>query len=441
MTRSSVKKIFIVLFIIILIGIAVLSFLFFKSGFYNNLLNRQNEGTKNEPSDEIKTAIKGKLFNTAEGLTVLDIKGTESEMGYAHGFLLGHKIKYMVEYTVWLSKSLDNYNSLHDNIVPNYLLRSSGNYKDELKAILQGAVASGADMYVESLGRNWDITDLWVINTIPDWAGAGCSGVGLWGSCTENGQTLIGRNLDFFVDPNGYLNQLYVMIIFRGNNNRYDIVSFALPGYIGIISGFNTKGVWVQIDMSNGGVIDKKQRNGICLANRRFLESNDGTDIESRSQNFYLEQNLFSSMLLMIGSNNTSDNSSPVFVLEIRDDSVGFRGETNPSDDYVILTNHERVNQSPIECDRYSRYVSELNEYKAMGDKKIDCDELLLSQQHNGHRFTINAIQFYPSSLTFRIGFSRTKALKDGELWSDDDIAGGPWDKLLETWFSWDMFK
>ena len=430
---SKVKKILIIIVILLLTVMAIVFPIILRSeAYFNWQLNQHGKYLSiNFLSDSV-IHNNSRLYNY-EGLTILDMSGTEAEMGYSHGYLLGNYIKYSVEYTLTIIGNLSGYNEMHDNILPYYLLRNSTYYSEEIGAIYEGAMDSGADLYVEVLGRNWDVMDLWMLNTIQDWYQVACSGVGVWGNSSNTGKTIIGRDLDFYYDRHGYITQLYTIMIFRGNESRYDIVSFSLPGIIGIISGFNSEGVWMHMNSSNGDMTKEHNRTGISLAIRRFLEREDGTEIASRSQNYFLEQNIAHSVLLMVGSKSAD---SPVFVLEVRDSVVGYRGEVNSSDDYVILTNHEMVNKEPQYCYRYSRYLSDINEYLTTGDQLIDNNELLLSQQHCGQNGTINAIQFCPIDLTFRIGYSRIVNVPFGKKWSDDDLVQGPYDPLLEKWFS-----
>ena len=173
---------------------------------------------------------------------------------------------------------------------------------------------------------------------------------------------------------------------------------------------------------------------------RNLLEQENGTDITNRAQTYMLDQNLVPSVLLLVGCNETID--SPVFVLECRDDMVGVRGEANSEDDFVILTNHERVNQEPEECYRSNTILSDFHSYLTTGDNKIGPEEILLSQQHTGAWASLLVVQFYPHNLTFRVGYSHMNpAFKEGKIWNTSNVIGGPWDPLLNKWFSYPSFN
>ncbi len=446
-TKQKKIKRFILLFVLITLILSA-SFVFYRYGgyWYNYYIKTQGKymdvGLPTTPQNHPN----GLLYRTEEGLMVLDLNGTESEMGFAHGFLLGDVIKYSIEYNLAIIQSVSRYEEFHNDIIPSYLVRNSTYYSEEIEGIFAGAVAAGADRYVPSLQREWDVIDLWMLNTIQDYYQVACSGIGVWGSSSASGQTFIGRNLDFVIDENAYVTQLYIIMIFRGNSTpgsyfKYDIMSFSMPGIIGVISGFNSKGVWMHVDSSNGGMTSEADRTGVCLAIRRFLEKENGTDIVIRSQEYFLKQNIAHSVLLLVGSNNTiEENINPVFILEVRDDIVGYRGATNPSDNFVVVTNHERVNNEPVNCHRYERYINDFAEYRTTGDNKIDSDELLRSQRRCGYEATINAIQFFPSNLTFRIGYTKMNNVEFGKSWSMSDLIAGPRDPLLQTWFYWENF-
>ncbi|MFA6866257.1 MAG: hypothetical protein WCR54_01940 [Clostridia bacterium] len=446
MTKAKKRNIFIIVIILILIIVISTVVVYLNSEtYFNKNLGKPSTYLEVKFDTLPQNQSHGSLYRTDDGLLVLDMNGTEAEMGYSHGYLLGNQIKYTVEYALTISESLSVYNDMHDNVLPKYLLMNEFCYCNEIQAIMQGAIDSGANLYVESLKRNWDIMDLWMINTVQDWYQLACSGIGVWGEASTNGKTFIGRNLDFFLDRHGYVTQLYTIMIFRGNSTqgddfRNDIVSFSFPGIISVISGFNSKGVWMHVDSSNGDMTGKIERTGICLSIRRFLEKEDGVDIDTRSQEFFLQQNIANSVLVMVGSNNKL-LESPVFVLEVRDSVVGYRGETNKEDDFVIMTNHERVNQEKVEGTRYPTLIKDFNEYKTTDDLKIDADELLLSQSHCGHCGTINAIQFYPEDLSFRVGYSKVNTISYGKKWSHNDIELSFEDAYNRDWITWDNLK
>ena len=185
--------------------------------------------------------------------------------------------------------------------------------KARFTTLYQAVLDSGADRYVQSLRRDWDETDLWMMNSIQDWYQAFCSGTGVWGSSSATGKTILSRTLDFLIDRYTYITQINFIAHYHGDSTRNDVVAFTFPGIIGVLSGFNNYGVWIHLDASNGPVTIKQNRTPIAVSMRNLLEQENGTDITNRAQTYMLDQNLVPSVLLLVGCNETID--SPVFVL------------------------------------------------------------------------------------------------------------------------------
>ena len=433
------KKIYAIL-LILMILLGGVAYLVFTSEWYITQVNT-NPGPFKRINfvPENKAVSNGNLTRTPEGLVIMNLEGTYAEMGYAHGLLLGEYIKYSVEYMLLLTKTPKVYAEAHA-VIEEYAVINETYHESEIHNIFQAAVDSKVDRFVPGLKREWDETDLWMLNSIQDWYQIFCSGTGVWGSSSATGKTILSRTLDFGIDRNAFLIQMNLIAHYHGDSTRNDVIAFTFPGIIGVMSGFNNYGIWMHLDSSNGVFTTELNRTQIAISMRNFLEKENGTDITNRAQAHILNENLAAPVLLLVGCNEPIE--SPVFVLECRDDMVGVRGEAKPGDDFVVLTNHERVNKEPEECYRYQTYLNDFQEYLTSGDTKIDADEILISQQHTGSWGSLLVVQFYPHNLTFRVGYSHIDpAFKEGRIWNSDNIIGGPWDPLLNKWFAYPGFN
>ena len=434
--KNNKKVIYISSILIIVISIAATVYFLYPS---SNDLPRIYRKIVFQPED--LQISHGSIYSTPEGLIVMDLNGSYEEMGYAHGVLMGEYIKYSIEYLVnsdLFNGDLEKYAELHDILIPTYFEHNYTMHDGEFNAIVQGAMDTDVNMHVNSLGRSWDANDLYILNAIQDWYQSFCSAIGVWGDFSTNNSPILGRNMDFGIDANGYLSQLYMLHIYRGEDGRNDIISFSFPGMICVCSGFNSKGVWISTDSSNGPPTHRHNRTMITMSMRNFLEQEDGVNITQDAVSFFLGENPTQSFLLFVGSNNSI--SDPIFVLEGNDDQVIIRTGSEENDNSVILTNHERILQSPVDCSRYNRYVEKLNEFGNTGDNKVDNSEIKKMLQNSGGKYSINCIIFQPATLEFQVGFTRINC-SNNTKWNDDLVIGGPWDPLLDTVYSFDDFR
>ena len=62
---------------------------------------------------------------------------------------------------------------------------------------LRAARPKPEDRVLKSPGREITVDDLKAVNCLSDIMGAGCSSFSAWGSLTDDGAPVIGRNLDY----------------------------------------------------------------------------------------------------------------------------------------------------------------------------------------------------------------------------------------------------
>ncbi|MVZ62560.1 C45 family autoproteolytic acyltransferase/hydolase [Sphingobacterium humi] len=96
----------------------------------------------------------------------------------------------------------------------------------------------------------------------------GCSSVALWDQYTEDGQLLIGRNFDFYINADFAKHKL-VEFVKPAEGYQYAAVSW--PGMIGVVSGMNEKGLSISINASKSN-IPLKGKTPISLVSRSILQ-------------------------------------------------------------------------------------------------------------------------------------------------------------------------
>jgi hypothetical protein len=386
----------------------------------------------------------GKIYNLSRyhsglphSVFVMDLNGTYAEMGYAQGQLVGPLIRYMVDscfYTL-LGHNKTMYDWYHDHVIPENMSRDSKNHRDEIKAIYQACINEGFNMSVPSLNRNWDECDLWLanmgyeINVTPFPQTESCSGLGVWGLDALNGKTVIGRNFDFWQDPAGYDTQLNLIIIYRGNGSRNDVISFGYPGSVGVITAFNDKGVWLSSDSTNGGFNKTSNRDFVEIAARNFLEHQNGSHVEANAIQFFTNVNALNPFLYLVGSNTSSVN--PVFVLEGNDSMVVAR-EAHPPHNYVYVSVYQRILMTPMPPSvdiHYQTLTWDFGNLTTSPDYVVSPDECR-QMLKDVKLATISCSIFFPSTLQFSVGYAWINA-QDGQVWHRLDFRYAQYDPLF----------
>jgi len=227
-----------------------------------------------------------------KGLPVLQVHGTAEERGFAHGYLVGEQIIDFFEFYV-LEDSWRSARRYEAEFAP--FLEShfdySPEYLAEADAVVRGMEASGIDMTVPWLGREFRRVDLLAINayierraTQPSAAaGGGCSQFAFWGQATEGsdvgGGLIAGRNMDGEVDLRKVtVTHFLLFAVDPSEPGRRRWVSAMWPGFVGTISGINEEGLY---SMENaGGTGPGPVVDGLtpCSWVQRFILENAGKE-------------------------------------------------------------------------------------------------------------------------------------------------------------------
>jgi len=213
------------------------------------------------PKDE-KHAEHGAL-RWIKGVPVLQLWGTAEERGFAHGYLLTQQIIDFFQFYIvednW--RSPQRYQKIY---VP--FLESHFNYPPEFlsecNAVIKGMEASGVDMQLDFLDRNFNRTDLMAINNyiekraaFPVSSPSSCTQFAFWGTQTEGselkGGLIAARNMDGECDVRKVTVSHFILFAVRPSEpGRKRWVSAMWPGFVGTISGVNEEGLYC---MENAG--------------------------------------------------------------------------------------------------------------------------------------------------------------------------------------------
>ncbi|MCL4234694.1 MAG: hypothetical protein KJ042_09255 [Deltaproteobacteria bacterium] len=238
-------------------------------------------------------AVNGSLRSTDKGQRVLHVWGTDYEMGYAHGFLLGQEVVDVMGvyglpgpmYTV------QEFNDERDFIFDTFDIDPE--LEDEAQGLYDGLVDAGADLHVPSLGRDLNADDIVAFTALRELAGLQCATWAAWGDATVadaeiDGQMVVAHNSDFTLVGDEttlhYAGTHGLVIAYEPSDpDRQRYVSIVFPGFLGVMAGLNESGVGMFVNRGSI-VIPRANMNldpGVVLGiyqTRKALAARDGND-------------------------------------------------------------------------------------------------------------------------------------------------------------------
>jgi len=198
-----------------------------------------------------------------KGFTVLQLWGTAEERGFAHGYLLGKQIVDFFEFYI-IEDSWHSAKRYQEIFVPflESRLNCPPEFLQECDAVIKGMKASGTDMRLEGLGRDFNLTDLLAINAYierraayPVGQPSSCTQFAFWGAQTERselkGGLIAARNMDGECDIRKVtVSHFLLFAVDPSEPGHKRWFSAMWPGFVGTISGINEDGLY---SMENAG--------------------------------------------------------------------------------------------------------------------------------------------------------------------------------------------
>ena len=305
------------------------------------------------------------------GVTVLNLWGDHYEMGYAHGYLLGHRVpalfeEFFVKLTNVTFLGYERYRRhyLEYWAVPDW-------YKEEVRGLFDGARDAGVDLYVPSLGRDLDEIDIQCIEGFSDVTSAAwCTSMIAWGPATIDdpilqGKAAITRTADWFAypwrDQNFFAKQ--TIILARTPDQGHATLSVSFPGHMACLSCMNDTGVSLMRLTSNHNTPERladfsQKFIPLNIAMREALESEDpnGDGAYTVDDPAYVLENTPRSTAYNIMTAGPDPEADPPFVFEINHAQSLKRfdsDDTTMPEGVVAATQHMRKMYSPIHCMRF----------------------------------------------------------------------------------------
>lgn len=373
---------------------------------------------------------------------VLTLWGTPEERGFAHGYLLADDIVNI----------LDGYlrHSVKDPAVfekqAKVLLKVMTilpRYQNELHGMLDGIHAKlGPQAPLKIMNRPLNYDDLMALICIPELARVGCSSFAAWGPMTRAGETLSGRNLDWFKVPVLDGKEIIIVNKAQPDQNAEGWVSISWPGFIGCLTGMNSEGVTVSMhDVYTDGpsvpliftprgmalreAIEAAHADSAIedvhrVLRKRFAMVGNNVPISfpwkqgmrTAAAVFEYDSRVSDGMGVTLRVDDGSGGPAPVRSSPDDLDRSGKKESAfaEKSEDYLLCTNHYRSRGHAENCDRYAKFKNCCERDAAEGSKldiKDGWDLLRRVECSPGSRIrTYHSVIFEPNKKRMHVAFA-----------------------------------
>ena len=308
-------------------------------------------------SDSVFISGKNSLLKNKQGLWELYVEGDPLEIGLNTGALSDSLLKNQEH--IFFSKIKDIIPSeFQQKILRQFLkwynrklyLNVPEEYQTEIYGVSQ-YTSHDFDNIAPQYQRSLYLHGAHDIgHALQDLALVGCSSFAAWGEKSEDGNLILGRNFDFYVND-AFAENKIVVFINPKDGNKFMMVTW--PGMIGAVSGMNEKGLTVTINAGKSK-IPLIAKTPISILTREILQH--AGNIEEAIA-IAKKRAVFVSESIMVGS--AVDNKA--ILIEVSPKKMDVYEV--PNSDQLICSNHfqsdafknEERNQSQI-ANSHSKY-------------------------------------------------------------------------------------
>jgi isopenicillin-N N-acyltransferase like protein len=284
-------------------------------------------------ADGLLTLKNNWFRKSRSGLFELYVEGQPFERGVANGKLTTELIQLQEDY----------FNDQINRMVPSNFYRHFLKYvvgwfnrdldkhvTEEDKQEIYGISLSASRKY-DYIGNNYQrILNYHAAHDIghalQNLALVGCTSFGTWGSRSEDGNMIIGRNFDFYVGDHFSENKI---VSFENPSDGFKFMYVTWGGFIGVVSGMNEKGLTVTINAAKSD-IPTGSATPVSLVAREILQYADNI---SEALTIAKKRKMFVSESFLIGS---AEDGKAV-IIEKTPDSIGMY---DPGKNEIICANH-----------------------------------------------------------------------------------------------------
>lgn len=268
---------------------SVLTFLFFA--LFSLAGCSSGYGLKELASYDGATLYITKIPSGDGNIKVIKLSGSFTKMGTQYGYLMKEYLSAMYQDVVLnylIEEKGLNYNTLLSNAETSY-----ASALEQTKEFIQGAVT----------GSGLSLSQLQLINyaMIADIYG-GCSALAAWGTNTNNGPLVLGRNwdmlpLDKFKD--------YMMVVVYNPETGNSVADINYMGQFQFFqSAMNNKGLW--IDLQDGHMASTATDDNLQDANSAILEFLMNSSTMEELDAYFMSKGSSSSFIMTVADPNVS---------------------------------------------------------------------------------------------------------------------------------------
>jgi hypothetical protein len=367
------------------------------------LVAQQSEGAESE-------ALCGALVER-DGIRILHTWGTPAQRGFAHGRLLGNDVAATMraEFASRFDKQPQVLGIVRSAI--RRAIEYPEPVEQEIAALFDGLVQSGADRSMPTLQRDFDLVDLRIANALDVFGLMGCSGFTVHGDRVLGGGVLTGRNFDWpFTGP--HMLDATIVLVQHGEGGKA-VASVTWPGYVGTVTGINQDGVAAFLHVGSAKITRTPEPSSwpTAIASRVILEearADDPKAVWATALDRLGYTSPPAGFLTRVVLPAAKDGESPSGLFEADSKKV-LRAERS---DVCVVTNHfqgrdDGVAASEDSTERFRSVSEKLSGCLDGGDHKLSVEEgwdALRAVQRGSRRFgTLHSLVFRNEPWVFEL--------------------------------------
>ncbi|HEX7870483.1 MAG TPA: C45 family peptidase, partial [Chryseobacterium sp.] len=285
-------------------------------------------------SDTVFTSGKNSLSKNKQGLWELYAEGDPLEIGLTTGALSDSLLKKQEE--IFFSR-IENIvpSKFQQNLLRNFLKwynrKLYQNVPNEYQAEIYG-VSKYTSHNFDNLAKQYQLSLYLhaahdIGHALQDLALVGCSSFAAWGEKSEDGNLILGRNFDFYVNDAFAENKI---VAFLNPKEGHPFMMVTWPGMVGAVSGMNKEGLTVTINAGKSE-IPLTAKTPISILTREILQYAKNID---EAIAIAKKRKVFVSESIMVGS--AKDNKA--ILIEISPEKMGVYDV--PNSNQLICSNH-----------------------------------------------------------------------------------------------------
>ncbi|HRX15208.1 MAG TPA: C45 family autoproteolytic acyltransferase/hydrolase [Spirochaetota bacterium] len=402
-----------------------------------------DSGNKDKPSD-ISTDNISLVDNGSYYQVVLDYRDkTPYEMGQQYGTVISSKVegydKLIDPYLIDLANNsgMDFSNSVILSIVSKRIndikTQIPKEYMDELDGL--ASVLVNSDSMVIGDGK-LSKEEFLLVSLLPDVVrGTACSALSVFGDRSESGSPVVARVLDWFGGNSDQLVKIQAVVVYKKSTGSVCTVGYL--GFMGVITGFNDKGVFAGIlDSPTGATYNSEGKYSYPFDIRYALENNDSLQTTAD----YLSKHPYTYSHLVFLADK---ESSKVLENNISDDFRQLREDMSPLNGGIVwgLENtvaavnsfllKDNFDNHTVYTGNYNRWEYFYNQISALAGQKLDSEDLktLITYRSDSgalHQYgsiyvtsTQQMILFSPESFKLEVFFRPEGGLPETPVFED----------------------